>query len=51
MCFMQFGCDGCPVSLLQLQEAVKQWHASGSDGTEEDYPQAGKSQDEVDIAV
>ena len=51
MCFMQYGCEGGPVSLQHLQEAVKQRHATGTDGTEQDYSQGGKSQAEVDLAV
>jgi len=51
MCFMQYGCEGGPVSLEHLQEAVKQRHATGTDGTEQDYAQVGQSQAEVDLAV
>ena len=51
MCFMQYGCEDGPISLEHLQEAVKQRHATGSDGTEHDYSAPGKSQVEVDMVV
>ena len=51
MCFMQYGSGGSPVSMELLQQAVKLRHSVDSDGTENDFPESGRSQHDIDVTV